>query len=86
MRSMTRCALCNDEDSGVRPIHRPREWKEKERRLEKEAKVTNWHKSRPDQVSAPLILDPTAGSLSKDAKEVCRKFEQVTGMRVEWCL
>ena len=74
--------MCEDEDNGVRPIHRPREWKEKERRLEKEAKVTNWHKSKPDQVSAPLILDPTGGSLSKDAKEVCRKFEQVTGMRV----
>ena len=74
--------MCEDEDNGVRPIHRPREWKERERRLEKEAKVTNWHKSRPNQVSAPLILDPTAGSLSKDAKEVCRKFEQVTGMRV----
>ena len=74
--------MCEDEDNGVRPIHRPREWKERERRLEKEAKVTNWHKSRPDQVSAPLILDPTAGSLSKDAKEVCRRFEQVTGMRV----
>ena len=29
------------EDEGVRPIHRPREWKERERRLEKEAKVTN---------------------------------------------
>ena len=63
--------MCEDEDEGVRPIHRPREWKKKERRVEKEAKV-----------SAPLILDPTAGSLSKDAKEVCRKFEQVTGMRV----
>ena len=74
--------MCNDEDNGVRPIHRPREWKERERRLEKEAKVSNWHKSKPNQVSAPLILDPTAGSLSKDAKEVCRKFEQVTGMRV----
>ena len=46
--------MCEDEDNGVRPIHRPREWKERERRLEKEAKVTNWHKSRPDQVSAPL--------------------------------
>ena len=64
--------MCEDEDNGVRPIHRPREWKERERRLEKEAKVTNWHKSRPDQVSAPLILDPTAGSLSKDIKGSCK--------------
>ena len=51
--------MCEDEDNGVRPIHRPREWKERERRLEKEAKVSNWHKSKPNQVSAPLILDPT---------------------------
>ena len=27
--------LCKEEDEGVRPVHRPREWKEKERRREK---------------------------------------------------
>ena len=74
--------MCEDEVNGMRPIHRPREWKEKEGRLEKGAKVTNWHKSKPDQVPAPLIFDPTAGSLRKDAKDVCRKFEQVWGW---WC-
>ena len=39
----------------------------------------NFH---PVQISAPLILDPTSGSMTKEMKEVCRKFEQVTGMRI----
>ena len=30
----------------------------------------------------PLILDPTAGEMSKDMKAVCRSFESVTGWRV----
>ena len=33
-------------------------------------------------ISVSLILDPTSGSMTKDIKDVCRKFEQVTGMRV----
>ena len=66
----------------MRPVHRPREWKEKERRREKELKAQNWHKRRRGQVSAPLIIDPTAGGLTDDFKEVCTKFEKVTGMRV----
>ena len=37
--------MCMEEDEGVRPIHRPRSWKEKERRREKELKRTNWHQS-----------------------------------------
>ena len=45
-------------------------------------KVTNWHKSQNYQVSAPLIIDPTAGTTTSDMKEVCQKFEAVTGMRV----
>ena len=32
---------------------------------------------------APLILDPTAGEMSKDMKAVCRIFENVTGWRVQ---
>ena len=28
--------MCEEEDAGVRQVHRPREWKEKERRQEKE--------------------------------------------------
>ena len=37
--------MCMEEDEGVRPIHRPRSWKEKKRRREKELKRTNWHQS-----------------------------------------
>ena len=37
--------MCMEEDEGVRPIHRPRSWKVKERRREKELKRTNWHQS-----------------------------------------
>ena len=74
--------LCKEEDEGVRPVHRPREWKEKERRREKEMKSQTWHRKERGQVSAPLIIDPTAGGLTADFKEVCTKFEKVTGMRV----
>ena len=35
--------MCQDEDEGVRPIHRSRDWKRKERRRQKELKQTNWH-------------------------------------------
>ena len=74
--------MCEDEDKGVRPIHRPRHWKAKERKREKEMKLTNWHKSQREQISAPLILDPTAGSMTNEMKDVCRKFENITGMKV----
>ena len=70
--------MCEEEDKGGRPVHRPREWREKERRREKELKLSNWHKTKKNQVSAPLILDPTAGNLTKEIKEVCVKFEKVT--------
>ena len=30
----------------------------------------------------PLVLDPTAGSMTSEIKEVCRKFENLTNMRV----
>ena len=74
--------MCMEEDEGIRPIHRPRSWKEKERRREKELKRTNWHQSKDNQVSAPLILDPTAGEMTKDMKVVCKDFETVTGWRI----
>ena len=74
--------LCKEEEEGVRPIHRPRKWKEDERRREKELKRTNWHQNQPNQVSAPLILDPTAGDMTRDMKEVCKNFENVTGWRI----
>jgi hypothetical protein len=74
--------MCLEEDSGVRPIHRSRTWKMTERRREKELKKTTWHKRGENQVSAPLFLDPTSGAMTKQMKEVCRKFEDVTGWRV----
>ena len=74
--------MCEEEDSGVRPVHRPRGWKARERRLERERKVMSWHSSQDNQPSAPLILDPTAGCQTKEMKDVCAKFEEVTGMRV----
>ena len=74
--------MCKEEDEGVRPVHRPREWKESERRKEQEKKRQNWHRGQEGLVSAPLIVDPTAGTLSKEMKAVCRSFEGVTGMRV----
>ena len=67
---LRKCAKCQEEDDGTRPIHRPRSWKEEERRREKELKRTHWHKNKPGQVSAPLILDPTAGDMSKEMKSV----------------
>ena len=55
--------MCEEEDRGVRPVHRARDWKEEERQRAKELKKTNWHRSKEDQISAPLILDPTSGSI-----------------------
>ena len=75
-------SMCKDEDTGVRPVHRARTWRERERRMEKEAKVSNWHQAQRNQVSAPLIIDPVAGVMVNEMKEVCKKFESVTGMRV----
>ena len=74
--------MCVEEDEGIRPIHRPQSWKEKERRKEKELKRTNWHQSKAKQVSAPLIQDPTAGDMTRDMKAVYKDFEKVTGWRI----
>ena len=54
----------------------------KARRREKESKREAWHKSENGQVSAPLILDPTAGGLTADLKKICDRFEKGTNMRV----
>ena len=48
----------------------------------KEMKKKNWHKTSPNQISAPLILDPVAGEMTSEMKNVCKKFEDVTGFRV----
>ena len=50
--------------------------------LDKERKKEKWHQAHQGQVSAPLIIDPTAGNLAAEFKEVCRKFEEMTEMRV----
>ena len=33
--------MCEEEDRGVRPVHRARDWKEEERQRAKELKKTN---------------------------------------------
>lgn len=71
--------MCKTEDEGGRPIHRPREWQEASRRLEKESRIASWHQSNKNQISALLILDPMAGKLTSEMKEVCKKFEKTTG-------
>ena len=71
-----------EEDEGIMPIYRPRSWREEERRREKELKRTNWHQTKTNEVSAPLIIDPTAGEMTKEMKATCKGFEKVTGWRV----
>ena len=75
---------CDVEDSGGRPVHRAREWQQKSRRLEKELRPANWHqrKSEPDNISAPLIVDPTNGTLTRKLKEICGKFKNANGISV----
>ena len=72
-----------EEDEGGRPVHRARSWQKSARRLEKERKGTTWHKSNPDRVSAPLIIDPTAGALTEKMKAVCKDFGATMGMDVK---
>ena len=74
--------MCKDEDEGRRPIHRAREWQMLARRREKESKREAWHKAENGQVSAPLILDPTAGGLTAELRKICDRFEKGTNMRV----
>ena len=64
--------MCNEEDRGGRQIHRARSWQKSARRLEKERKATTWHKSNADRVSAPLIIDPSAGELTEKMKAACK--------------
>ena len=45
-------------------------------------KLSCWHQSQDNQISAPLIWDLTVGSMTKEAKDVCPKFESVKGRRV----
>ena len=74
--------MCQVEDAGGRLIHRAREWQKAARRLEKEKKVVTWHQGRENQISAPLIIDPTAGDLTKRMKKTCSQFKEESEMRV----
>ena len=74
--------MCDDEDGGVRPIHRARSWHKAARRLEKERKATTWHQTGANRVSAPLMIDPTAGELTEKMKAACRDFGISMGMDV----
>ena len=74
--------MCKVEDEGGRPIHMAREWQQSARRLEKELRTANWHKTDKAEISAPLIVDPTAGKLTKKLKETCEKFFKSSGISV----
>ena len=74
--------MCKVEDEGGRPMYRSREWHESARRMEKERKLVSWHQTEKDTVSAPLILDPTAGGLTSKIKLLCQKFEKTSGFRI----
>ena len=73
--------MCKEEDEGVRPVHRPREFRREERKVAKISKKQNWHQGG-SQLSAPLILDPVAGPLVGQLQEECRKGEDKFGIRV----
>ena len=74
--------MCEVEDAGGRQVHRARKWQKAARRLEKERKVSTWHKKVEGQMSAPLIIKPTPGDLTSSMKVACRKFEEATNIRV----
>ena len=77
--------MCSKAEEGIRPIHRPRDWKRKDRKLAKVGKKTKWHQSKPGQASAPLILDPIPGDMLEKMQTVCGKFEETHGIRVMIC-
>ena len=64
------------EDEGGRPVHRAREWQQAARRLDKETKTANWHKQNPDQIAAPLILNPA--NVRKPNQAVKRGLQSVS--------
>ena len=75
--------MCEVEDKGGRPIHRAREWQKCARRLHKEMKVVSWHTTEKGTISAPLIIDPTAGDLTTALKLACNKYKEATGIEVK---
>ena len=48
----------------------------------KERKATTWHQTGANRVSAPLMIDPTAGELTEKMKAACRDFGISMGMDV----
>ena len=71
--------MCKVEDEGGRPIHRAREWQKAARRLDKETKPANWHKTYPNQISSLLIVYPTSGEMTANLKEKCKQFQKTSG-------
>ena len=75
--------MCKVEDGGGRPVHRPRTWQRRERLLDKEMKAGgSWCKGETDQITAPLIMDPTAGKLGDSVRKACNDYEAATGIGV----
>ena len=76
-------SMCKVEDGGGRPVHRPRTWQRRERLLDKELKAGgSWCKGETDQITAPLIMDPTAGKLGDSVRKACNDYEAATGIGV----
>ena len=71
--------MIKDEQSGKRPLFRPKEFKAEERRLEKLKKQHEWHKGGKEDgvlAGAPLIICPSdGGAISRKMKEICKKFK-----------
>ena len=68
-----------DDEDGVRPIHRPRDWNAEERRIEKRKKRYNW--STRGGFIAPIIVPSTPnGELLQMLKEVAEQ-EAVPGLK-----
>ena len=63
--------MMKEEKEGVRPLHRPRDWKKEERRKEKRTKKKNW--ATKGGCIAPIIIPSTPNSeLLHSLREVAR--------------
>ena len=69
--------MCKEEDDGVRPVHRPREWRREDRKLAKLSKKQSWNKGGKSGVSSSH-----SESLVGQLQEECRRFEEKFGIRV----
>ena len=74
--------MCEVEDCSGRQVHRAIKWQKAAQRLKKERWLTTWHKGVEGQISALLIIDPTAGDLASSLTEACQKFEEATDIKV----